>query len=82
MCQECWDKQSASPASAKPWLPKGLPRLTRGNVLGYLFLFSFCFLDARFHIPFHYSHTPLSTKASAMIALLVASLAVYIQGER
>jgi hypothetical protein len=82
MCHACWEKKSASPGSAEPWLPKGVPRLTRGNTFGFLFLFAFFFLDVRFHFPFSYHAFSLSTRASALIALLFASIAVYIQGDR
>ena len=82
LCQKCWEKNYASPGSAKPWRPGSLPRLTRGNILFFLFLFAFCFLQGRFHIPFFYLHAPMSTKASGLIALLFASFAVYIQGDR
>jgi len=82
MCQHCWEKQYASTGSAKPWLPRGLPRLTRGNLILFLFLLAFCFLQGRFHIPLFYLHAPMSTRASALIALLFASLAIYVQGDR
>jgi len=80
VCQKCWEKQYASPA--KPWPPRSLPRLTKGNIFGFLFLFSFCFLQGRFHIPLYYLHAPMSTETAAWTALLVASIAIYFSGER
>jgi hypothetical protein len=82
MCQSCWEKKSASPGSVEPWLPKGVPRLTRGNILFFLVLFAFCFLQGRFHFPFFYLTAPQSTRTAALIAFLFASIAVYIQGDR
>lgn len=80
ICQNCWEKKSASPGSAEPWLPRGVPRLTRGNTLAFLFIFTFSFLIWRFDPPlFHY---PASTNASSLIALLAASIGVYVKGER
>jgi hypothetical protein len=80
MCQSCWEKKSASPGSVEPWLPKGVPRLTRGNIFGFLFVFVYCFLLWRFDLPLH--HYPVSAKASSLIALLFASIAVYVRGDR
>ena len=80
LCQKCWEKQSASPASAKPWLPKGLPRLTQGNLWAFVSLFAFGFLAWRFDFP--YFHYPVSTTNSAWLALAFASISVYMQGDR
>lgn len=82
LCQKCWEEKYASSGHLKPWLPRGAPRLTRGNVVAFLFLFAFGFLQGRFHFPLFYLHAPLSTSASALIALLFAFVAVYIQGDR
>jgi hypothetical protein len=82
MCETCWEKNSANPASTRPWLPKGLPRLTRGNVLGFLFLFVIGFLTWRFDFPYLHHRHFRTNEWSAFMALLLASVAVYMNGER
>jgi hypothetical protein len=80
LCQKSWEKQPLRPSSIKPWLPKGLPRLTRGNLGAFLFFFAFGFLVWRFDFPFF--NYPVSATASALIALAFASVSVYLQGDR
>jgi hypothetical protein len=70
MCETCWEKNYASPGSTRPWLPKGVPRLTKNNMSLFLFLFTFCFLQGRFHIPLFYLHAPMSTRTAALVALV------------
>jgi hypothetical protein len=82
LCQKCWEKQYASPASAKPWLPKGVPRLTRGNLGAFLLFFVFCFLQWRFDFPYFHQRHFLTNGESVLAALLLASAAVYMQGDR
>ncbi len=79
LCQRCWEKYGGT-GPAKPWLPKGLPRLARDNILAFLFVFAFGSLVFRFDPPlFHY---PSSTKVAGLIALLFAFIAVYLKGKR
>jgi hypothetical protein len=76
LCQACWEQKYANPGPPKPWLPKGLPRLSRGNLFGFLFVFAFAFLRCRF------GYDPPTTNTSAIIAFVLASIAIYLSGER
>ena len=77
LCQECWEKRSASPDPPRPWPPRSLPRLTKGNIFGFLFVFGYAFLRWRFT-----SYHPPTTLNSALIALVFASIGIYFLGER
>lgn len=76
LCQKCWEQKYANPSPVKQWRPKGVPRLTRGNIFGFLFTFALVFLRWRF------GYGSPTTTNSALIAFVFASITIYLSGER
>src|SRR5580658_5347680 len=84
LCRKCYEDRYAHLGESNAWWKrlKKLPRLTRVNISGFL-LWSVCaFIMWRFDFPYFHPRHMLTTPTSAWLALLLATVAFLVQGER
>ena len=77
LCQKCYAESYAEVGHPQSWWQSIVFRITLPNFYGFLFLFAYVFVSARFDFPYLHPRHCQTTTTSIMVALLFAWIAFF-----